>query len=138
MVDPDKLTHYYLSLHQYWEFLNAFCRLLSFLETFLLEQFFQEHLQIVKHFGYIPGLEVIKLEYKLRLKIKRKDWLLADTCPQAANHCASSQSLRFIFESVNELKFYNLEARTTVLSVLIFSQSLSGSKMFSISRPHPQ
>ena len=35
-----------------------------------------------------PGLEVIKLEYKLRLKIKRNDWLLADTCPQTANHCA--------------------------------------------------
>ena len=28
------------------------------------------------------------LEYSLRLKIKRNDWLLADTCPQAANHCA--------------------------------------------------
>ena len=24
----------------------------------------------------------------LRLKIKRNDWLLVDTCPQAANHCA--------------------------------------------------
>ena len=35
-----------------------------------------------------PGLKVIKLEYSLRLKIKRNDWLLADTCPQAANHCA--------------------------------------------------
>ena len=35
-----------------------------------------------------PGLEVIKLESILRLKIKRTDWLLADTCPQAANHCA--------------------------------------------------
>ena len=23
----------------------------------------------------------------IRLKIKRSDWLLADTCPQAANHC---------------------------------------------------
>ena len=33
-----------------------------------------------------PGLEVIKLEYSLRLKIKRNDWLL--TCPQAANQCA--------------------------------------------------
>ena len=32
-------------------------------------------------------LEVIKLEYILRLKIKHNDWLLADTCPQAANHC---------------------------------------------------
>ena len=35
-----------------------------------------------------PGLEVIKVEFILRLKIKRNDWLLADTCPQAANHCA--------------------------------------------------
>ena len=35
-----------------------------------------------------PGPEVIKLEYSLGLKIKRKDWLLADTCPQATNHCA--------------------------------------------------
>ena len=34
------------------------------------------------------GLEVIKLEYSLRLKIKLNDWLLADMCPQAANHCA--------------------------------------------------
>ena len=51
-----------------------------------------------------PGLEVIKLEYILRLKIKCNDWLLADTCPQAANHCV-------YFELENELKFYNLEAR---------------------------
>ena len=35
-----------------------------------------------------PGREVIKLEYVLKLKIKRNDLLLADTCPQAANHCA--------------------------------------------------
>ena len=35
-----------------------------------------------------PGLEVINLEFILRLKIKRKDWLLADMCPQAANHFA--------------------------------------------------
>ena len=35
-----------------------------------------------------PGLEVIKLENCLRLKIKRNDSLLADTWPQAANHCA--------------------------------------------------
>ena len=34
-----------------------------------------------------PSLEVIKLEHS-RLKIKRNDWLLADMCPQAANHCA--------------------------------------------------
>ena len=34
-----------------------------------------------------PDLEAIKLEYSLRLKIKHNDWLLADTCSQAANHC---------------------------------------------------
>ena len=47
------------------------------------------------------SLEVIKLEFILKLKIKRSDWLLADMfkikrsdwlladmCPQAANHCA--------------------------------------------------
>ena len=28
--------------------------------------------------SYQPGLEVIKLEYSLRLKIKQIDWLLAD------------------------------------------------------------
>ena len=35
-----------------------------------------------------PGLDVIKLEFVLRLKIKQNDWLLADMCPQAANHSA--------------------------------------------------
>ena len=34
------------------------------------------------------GLEAIKLEVILKLKIKRNDWLLVDTCQQAANHCA--------------------------------------------------
>ena len=38
--------------------------------------------------GSGEGLEVIKLKYSLKLKIKRNDWLLADTCPQAANLCA--------------------------------------------------
>ena len=31
---------------------------------------------------------VLKLEYILKLKTKRNEWLLADTCPHAANHCA--------------------------------------------------
>ena len=35
-----------------------------------------------------PGLEVIKLEFILKLKIKCNDWLLADTCLQAANRYA--------------------------------------------------
>ena len=50
-----------------------------------------------------PGLEVIQLEFILRLKIKHNDWLLADTCPQVANHSA-------LFGSETVLKFYNLEA----------------------------
>ena len=45
---------------------------------------------VSKYGMYSPrsGLEVINLEFILRLKIKRNDWLLADTCPQAANHSA--------------------------------------------------
>ena len=35
-----------------------------------------------------PGLEVIKLEYRLDLKIKCNELPLADMCPKAANHCA--------------------------------------------------
>ena len=43
---------------------------------------------ILKVSNIEPGLEVIKLEFILKLKIKHNDWLLADTCPQTANHCA--------------------------------------------------
>ena len=35
-----------------------------------------------------PGLKAIKLEYNFKLKKKHNDWLLAYTCPQAANDCA--------------------------------------------------
>ena len=35
-----------------------------------------------------PVLEIIKLELILKLKIKCNDWLLVDTCPQAANNYA--------------------------------------------------
>ena len=54
-----------------------------------------------------PGLEVIKLEFILRLKIKCNDWLLADTCPQAANHFA-------FFESETLLKLCNIEAWSVI------------------------
>ena len=37
-----------------------------------------------------------KNEYSLNLKIKRNDWLPADTCPQAANH-----ALNFEFEIIS-------------------------------------
>ena len=45
----------------------------------------------------MSGLEVIKLEFILRLKIKHSDWLLAD--------------IALFFESETVLQFYNLEAR---------------------------
>ena len=56
--------------------------------------------------------EVIKLEYNL--KIKRNDWLLAEMCLQAANHCAFRKQpiIALYFEFEIELEFYNLEART--------------------------
>ena len=41
---------------------------------------------VLRPYTWLPrqrqGLEVIQLEYSLRLKIKRNDWLLVDTCPQ--------------------------------------------------------
>ena len=58
-----------------------------------------------------PGLEVIKLEYGLILKIKRIDWLLVDTCPQPI--------IALYFEFGNELKFYNLEVRPPDKSALL-------------------
>ena len=39
------------------------------------------------------GLEVIKLEFILRLKIKCNDWLLADTCPQEGAQWLSGRVL---------------------------------------------
>ena len=48
----------------------------------------QEQAYIIRSTCNHTGIEVIKLEYILILKIKRNDWLLADTCPQATNHCA--------------------------------------------------
>ena len=47
---------------------------------------FSLHIEPPSYVG--PGPEVIKLELILKLKIKRNDWLLVDTCPQAANHWA--------------------------------------------------
>ena len=54
-----------------------------------------------KRNSWRPGPEVIKLEFILKLKIKRNDWLLA---------------LDFEFETV--LKFYNLVARCEICSQL--------------------
>ena len=46
----------------------------------------------------MTGLEVIKLEYSLKLKIKCIDWLLVRKQPIIALY----------FEFENEVKFYNL------------------------------
>ena len=53
----------------------------------------------------VPGREFVKLEFILRLKIKRNDSLLADMCVR------KHPIIVLYFESENELKFYNLEAR---------------------------
>ena len=58
---------------------------------FFSNLWFESTMRYVKLLAYdcfVVCFEVIKLEFILRLKIKRIDWLLADTCPQAANHCA--------------------------------------------------
>ena len=51
------------------------------------EQWPRDHLGWTQR-QWRTGLEVIKLEFILKLKIKRNNWLLADTCLQAANHSA--------------------------------------------------
>ena len=55
------------------------------------------------------GLGATKLEYSLKLKIERNDWLPVDTCPQIANHCA-------LFCVWDEFNFYNLEVRSWELT----------------------
>ena len=52
------------------------------------------------------GLGVIKLEFILKLKIKRNDWLLADSKQ-------SIVTLYFEFETV--LEFYNREVRSFII-----------------------
>ena len=52
---------------------------------------------------WYPGLEVIKLEYKLRLKIKRNIGCLR-------TRVRKQPIIVLYFESENELKLYNLEA----------------------------
>ena len=44
--------------------------------------------EIAYYTAFHPGLKVITLEHSLKHKIKHNNWLLVDTCLQAANHCA--------------------------------------------------
>ena len=72
----------------------------TFFTTFLLQKFNWMDIAIIfDSDSYSPGhqgrslqvrqgLEVIKLEFIPKLKVKRNDWLFADKCLQAANHCA--------------------------------------------------
>ena len=39
--------------------------------------------------------------------MKHNNWLFADTCPQAADHCA-------LFESETNIRLYNLKARSFI------------------------
>ena len=64
------------------------------------------------------GLEVIKLEFILRPKIKRNDWLLADTS-------TSSQSFRFILSLRMNSSFITSRPVLRVLMIIIDNCSSS-------------
>ena len=67
--------------HKLWVHLNVHAKLmLKLTDIYKYSQFYTQNAE--------PGHEIIKPQFSLRLKIKCNDWLLADTCPQAANHCA--------------------------------------------------
>ena len=76
-----------------------------------------------------PGLKVIKLEYILRLKIKRNDWLIADTCPQAANHYA----LFWVWEWTQVFITSRPGQVVGAISLSLFDKQL----VFKISEPWP-
>ena len=52
----------------------------------------------------IPGLEVIKLELILRLKIKRNDWLLADTSFVALDGVTSFLRLKDVTNTCKRMR----------------------------------
>ena len=59
-----------------------------------------------------PVLVVIKLEFILKHKLMRNDWLLADTCGHVS---ASNQSLRFILSLRLNSSFITSRADCTVV-----------------------
>ena len=82
------IVHDYISLRAANFHAQIFCPLLTFFQNQLLKKFLPgiiHTIRVPNIFGSRSGLEVIKLEYSLRLKIKGNNWLLADTCPQVAN-----------------------------------------------------
>ena len=64
------------------------------------------------------GLEVIKLSFILKLKIKRNYWLLADTCPQATNQCALFYSILYNLEAWSHILFSGMMIETSIASKL--------------------
>ena len=60
---------------------------ITFFEKFYTIRVFNDLDPDQDQYSVSPGLEFIKLEFILKLKIKPNDWLLADTCLQAANQC---------------------------------------------------
>ena len=79
----------------------------------------------LKHVRNWPGLEVIKLEFILRLKIKRNDWLLADKCPQAANHCHQGsknplvRSYLRVPQAAGQVQFWIISNVNYILSIYV-------------------
>ena len=87
--------HYYISKMLSLNIFFFVIRIHSCLLKYNAQQILDDSSSVIskytlKYIWLRPGLEARKLEFILKLKIKRNDWLLADTS-------ASSQSLRFIF-----------------------------------------
>ena len=78
-----------------------------------------------------PGPKVIKLEYRLNLKIKRNDWLWT--------HVRKQSIIVIYFELETVLKFYNLQARYLPLNPQILQNNLRDRRSNSqYDQPHTQ
>ena len=56
--------------------------------TFTFYYFCHKELLVGVDASKITFFKVIKLKFVLKLKIKRTNWLIADTCPKTDDHCA--------------------------------------------------
>ena len=71
-----------------------------------------------------PSLEVIIHKFILKFKIKRNDWLIADTCLQAINHSAllvhKQPIIAFYFEFETVCGMYALKYTLKVTSCSVW------------------
>ena len=74
-------------LFAYWLILHAFLSSADFFQNQLFQKILSGIGSECKTVWIHIRPRVYKLEYSLKLKIKRNNWSLADTGRQAANHC---------------------------------------------------